>query len=468
MKTDTAKIARIKKEALAQVKPSAEEESKLRKFLRDLLTVAKVRSVKDVVICGSIGKGDWHSGNHDIDLFILFPKKTKREQLEDDGLLYGKQIAKEMHGTAVMKFAEHPYIKATIEGYDIDIVPAYKIKPGEKIISAVDRSPLHLQYIMKHFDEKLRDETRLLKQFMRAISVYGSDVKTEGFSGYSCELLVLKYGSFENVLKAAAKWHAQQVVVLKGKTGKNILKQFQDQPLIIIDPVDKDRNVTTIVSPENFIYFIKKANDFLKEPSISYFTEQPLQPLTEQQTYSLQERKTKFFALEIDRPKDALDDTLYPQLRRTMRRLNSLLKENEFIVIRNYLSEEFAGRIYMVYELEVWELPAIKKMTGPFIESKKNVNDFLSKYSPGKGFVPYVEGRIWFVDRKRDCREAAMCIRSFIGQEITELEKQGIPRNVVDIMFKARILEHEKFWNLIKENESLSSFLRKKYFESMI
>ncbi len=464
---DTKKIKSIKEQILEKIKPSKEEQAKLTEFLRELLTVAKLKSGKDAVVCGSIGKGDWHSGNHDIDLFILFPKKTKREDLESDGLLYGKQIASELKGEAVMKFAEHPYIKAEVQDYDIDIVPAYRIKVGEKIISAVDRSPLHLNYILSKFNNKLRDETRLLKQFMRGIGVYGSDVKTEGFSGYACELLILNYESFEKVLKAASKWNAIQCIQLKGKVNKKRLtKKFPDEPLIIVDPVDKNRNVTSIVSPENFMYFIKKSKDFLEEPDASYFEESDLEQMNSIQLEALKNRQSKFFALQIERPRDILDDTLYPQLRRAMRRIVSVLKDNEFVVMRSMLSEETESRIYMIFEMEVWSLPAIKKMEGPFIEAKKNVKDFLKKYKDEKKLVPYVEGKVWHVDKPRESRDAIEAAREFLSQEIEELTKQGIPKKIAEPMFQAKLLEHDEFWSILKQNKTISDLIRRKYFES--
>ena len=464
---NTKKIKSIKDQILEKIKPSEEEQAKLTKFLRELITTAKLKSGKDAVVCGSIGKGVWHAGNHDIDLFILFPKSTKRDVLEDDGLLYGKQITAEMKGEAVMKFAEHPYIKAVIQDYDIDIVPAYRIKIGEKIISAVDRSPLHLQYILNKFNDKLRDETRLLKQFMRGIGVYGSDVKTEGFSGYACELLVLNYGSFEKVLKAAVKWNPIQVLQLKGKPNKKRLTKKFPEPLIIVDPVDKNRNVTSIVSPEKLIYFIKKAKTFLEQPDASYFEESTPIPMNSEQIETVKQRKTKFFALQIEKAKDIVDDTLYPQLRRAMRRIVSVLKDNEFIVMNTFLSEETEGRIYMIFEMEIWSLPSIKKMMGPFIEANKNVKDFLAKYPPEKGFVPYVEGKIWYVDKIRESLDAVEAIRDFLSQEIEELNKQGIPKKIAESMFQARLLEHDDFWSVLKQNKAISDLLRRKYFESM-
>ncbi|MFH1420713.1 MAG: CCA tRNA nucleotidyltransferase [Candidatus Aenigmatarchaeota archaeon] len=460
-------MKQIKELVLAKIRPPKEEETKLNNFLRDLITTAKIISGLDVVVCGSTGKGDWLSGDHDIDLFIMFPKNTSREKLEDLGLLYGKQVAKDMHGEAHTEFAEHPYTCVKINEYDIDIVPCYRIKPGEKIKSAVDRSPLHLHYIINKFDDKLRDETRLLKQFMKGIGVYGSDVKTEGFSGYICELLISQYGSFESVLKAAAKWQAPQIIVLKGKPSKvRLVKKFDGKPLIFIDPVDKERNVAAVISVEKFFEFVKKSRDFINDPSPEYFFKQQPRVLSAEQERSLKERQTKFIAIVSEKP-DIIDDIAYPQFRRAQKRLLSLLRENEFVVLRSYVAGlENEKKMAIIIELEVWSLPKIKKMPGPYVWSSRHVKEFLKKYSV-PDFGPYIEGKAWVVDKKRSFPDVSHLLKDFLSQMPEELVKHGIPEQISSSMFKASFLEHDEFWSLVRSNQEFSDFLRIKYFERM-
>jgi len=57
-------------------------------------------------------------------------------------------------------YAEHPYIKATVDGHVVELVPCYKISKGNKIISAVDRTPLHNEYVLKNLKEKHLNFTR--------------------------------------------------------------------------------------------------------------------------------------------------------------------------------------------------------------------------------------------------------------------------------------------------------------------
>ena len=88
-------------------------------------------------------------------------------------------------GESWVEYAEHPYVSGKIGKFSLDIVPCYGIENCEKIISAVDRTPLHNEFlVLSNSKKNLSNDVRLLKKFLKGISVYGSDLKTAGFSGY--------------------------------------------------------------------------------------------------------------------------------------------------------------------------------------------------------------------------------------------------------------------------------------------
>jgi len=112
----------------------------------------------------------------------------------------------------------------------------------------------------------LEDDVLLLKQFLKGIGVYGSELRTRGFSGYLVELLIINYGSFENVLKTACGWKYGTLIDIEDH-GTIIHKD----PLVMIDPTDPVRNVAAALSLDNMCIFIDRACEFLKQPDISYF-----------------------------------------------------------------------------------------------------------------------------------------------------------------------------------------------------
>lgn len=450
-------IRETKAAVLHKIRPSREEEDKVKRFADNLLRLAKVVSGMEAKVCGSIGKFTWLRGDHDIDLFILFPKSASRESLEKQGLAFGKKIVAELKGDYVIKYAEHPYVHGSAGGFDIDIVPCYKIRRGEKIISAVDRSPLHLQFIIDKLDPGLRDEVRLLKQFCKGIGVYGSDTKTQGFSGYIGELLVIHYGTFEDVLERAAKWTAPKML------GSESKKTKFDAPLVVLDPTDSTRNAAANVSAENFVRFVVNSRRFLEKPGESFFWEQPA-PLSRQELKKLKDRKTKFLALRFRRP-DVIDDVLFPQLRRALHRLGGLAEYNEFIALR---SCEYADRdAVLVFEFEVWALPDVKKMVGPPISSQAHAKEFLSKYNDAP-FGPAVEDNRWFAEKQRECKDVTSLFNSFLSQELDKLKESGIPEGIAQECAKATIIEHDEFWEYVEKNDAFSAFMRKKYFEKLV
>ncbi len=452
---------------LAKIKPSKREEERVKKFVSDLIRVAKTVSGCDCVIVGSIGKQTWLAGDHDIDLFMMFPPSVPREELESKGLEFGQRITKEMKGRWRIKYAEHPYTHAVIRGYDVDVVPCYRIAKGEKIISAVDRSPLHLEYVLENITPAMQDQVRLLKQFCKGIGIYGSDAKNLGFSGYICELLVMRYNSFENVISAAAKWEIPVMVDIEAQREQYHKDKFRDQPLIVIDPIDPSRNAAAIVSAQNLLKFMAAAKRFHTKLSQEFFFPKPKPPLASREIGAMQKRETKFFAIVMPKP-DVIDDVLYPQLRKAMHRIESHLKYNEFLTLRGC---EFVGKsCVLVFELENWSLPEIKKMVGPPIFSHRHSQEFLNKYgklTPPKGFGPYIEDNRWIADKTREFTSAADLLAALLKMKEDEMQSFGIPKYIAQVMKKAKLLEDKKFFAFVKKERALSAVLREEYFKKM-
>jgi tRNA nucleotidyltransferase (CCA-adding enzyme) len=109
----------------------------------------------------------------------------------------------------------------------------------------------------------MKNEVRLLKNFLSYNKIYGSEIAKQGISGYVTEVLVLNYGNFQDVIKAIAKLKKNHVI---GKPTKKF-----DTSIVIIDPVDSNRNLGTAISNENLGKFILASRSFIKKPSISFF-----------------------------------------------------------------------------------------------------------------------------------------------------------------------------------------------------
>ncbi|MFH0836657.1 MAG: CCA tRNA nucleotidyltransferase [Candidatus Aenigmatarchaeota archaeon] len=451
----TMGISSVCKEVLRRIQPSIGEDKKVKELTHRVLDILEEMSHKAVAV-GSIGKHTWLSGDHDIDIFVLFSKEISRNDLEKMGLKIGTDVCNILKSKPIMKYAEHPYTRTVVGGYGIDIVPCYEIGSGEKIISAVDRSPLHLKYVLDNMKPEQRNEVRLLKQFMKGVNVYGSDVKHNGFSGYVCEILIIKYGTFEEVLRQSMHWSLPQIIDMDQKQVNKL-----QGALFLKDPVDVERNAAAAVDSEKLMKFISAAKQFLRDPGKEMFFPK-LVKLSGAYVSKLKKRETYLLALKTKRP-DMINDTLFPQLRKAMERIEGALIHEDFNVIT---AIEYADNhdIVILFEFYCEKLPGIKHMTGPPINSKLHSTEFLTKYKDAE-FGPYVIGKTWNVEIVRKYRKPEDLIKDFLKKD--NLEQRGIAKNLVEPLKKATLIRGKAVFSLIQKNKKLSDYVRRRYFDSI-
>jgi len=271
------KALRIFAKVLNDIKPSKLETeattASVNKITSELLKI--VPKDVEIKVVGSIARGTELKGNSDIDIFLLFGKKVGKDKVTEYGIRYGKELAKRMGGRYEIRYAEHPYLRLYIPniGADIDIVPAYKIINITEMGTTVDRTPLHNDFINMHLNDKQRDDVRLLKALLNSHGIYGAEVKTRGFSGYLCELLVYHYRSLLNLLEEATQIklpYYLNPLNPEEKGSKEIFEKFNSD-FVVIDPVDPNRNVAAVVSHESLSKFIVVAKMFIENPSEKMF-----------------------------------------------------------------------------------------------------------------------------------------------------------------------------------------------------
>ncbi len=445
----------IELKILKKIKPTKMEKEAVEEFVDKLLKITgevskPFYSYPQVV--GSIAKNTWLARNHDIDLFLVFRKKIPRKKLEEEGLLIGTTISEKFNGIYNIKYAEHPYVRCKIKGFEVDVVPCYKIKKGDKIISAVDRSPHHTDYIREHLRGYRVDYARLLKYFCKQINVYGADAKHNGLSGYLCELLIINYGTFERTIKGISKLNFGEVIDIENILNESEASRKFNDALIVIDPVDKDRNVAAPLYPQNFLRLKLEAEKYLKTKKFPSPKKSTKNILIEKLK---DKRNTDFIGIKFI-PPDIIAENLYPQIRKLARRIENYLKEKDFSVIRYFSWANEKTNAFIIFELENRRLSRFKKQEGPSIFSKE-VNNFLSKYLKGN-YKPYILENKFFVDTKRKFLNPETAIRKFLKEN-----RKEIPEKIAER--KIRIFEEEEIIEEVNRNKELNSYLVKKYFE---
>ena len=456
---------RILQDILDNITPTPQEQKKTSELVGRVVDATKSAisgNGLDHVIAGSYTRDTWMKDKREFDIFIRFPISTSRAKLEERGLEFGKQIAKSLRGRRTVAYAEHPYTRVKVKDYDVDIVPCYKVASAMKIKSAVDRTPFHNDWLARHFLKELAPEVRLLKQFCKGQGVYGSDTRTQGFSGYLCELLLIQYRTFKNLAMQAPSWKpGKDVINLEGiypiRDVRNVHKKFLKQPLIVIDPVDPGRNVAAALSPENYMKFIMACSQFNNKPNTEYFYPKPPKPNFTQIDKDLSNRKTTFIGFTCPAPK-VIDDVLWPQLRKTSRRLRDELHDQDFRVHSADVWTDNKTCIFF-YEMEVSDLPAIRKLRGPTIFAETNSQNFLKKYKT-LGRV-WVEDEFWMVELKRKYRDALSLIKASLSGSETELKSSGIASYLAkEIARSHRTLKRRELMALARRNKSFGQFIQ--------
>jgi tRNA nucleotidyltransferase (CCA-adding enzyme) len=389
-----------------QVTPDAEERAQLEAVADEVVgraeaAVADLDVDAEVLRVGSTARGTWTAGDRDVDVFVCFPPELDGERLERYGLDVGHAVLPAGHE----EYAEHPYVKGAVDGYDVDLVPCYTVEDATDAQSAVDRTPFHTRYVEDRIDDDLAADVRVAKQFGKAVGVYGSDLKTRGFSGYLTELLVIEYGGFRPLIEAAAEeWHPP----VRFDPEDHAQHPFDD-PLVFVDPTDPERNVAAVVTPAAVARFQHYARDLLADPREECFEPAEPAPIDEDAVRAAVHRRgTTPVAVRFDAP-DLVDDQLWPQLFRSLDGVTGELDRLGFDVLRG---EAFADESAVLFaELEVAERPAVERHEGPPVHVGEHARGFYDKYADGVAAGPFVEGDRYVVERERAHANAPSFLR---------------------------------------------------------
>lgn len=301
----------------------------------------------------------------DIDLFIGLDynkfknnykglsKNKKKQQIKKDLLWYcNNWIIKSLKNEENFKnfklsYAEHPYVQVNYKKENIiiklDLVLYFEIelefikKNGP--ITAVDRSPWHGRFIRDNLTIEQKDDVRLLKQFFKACYCYGdkSPVGRAGFIGYSSELLIYHFKSITEVFKNFNDLVNHPLDYYgRNKDELDKIPHFQNEPLKIIDPIDKNRNVASAISLEAYKYCNYQISQFLKKPDKNYFK---ISKIPEFDPNIFKNIKPNLFIVEF---KDKNRNTHYTELRDKLSSLADYIKTH---AQKEYTHEPKFGKI---------------------------------------------------------------------------------------------------------------------------
>jgi tRNA nucleotidyltransferase (CCA-adding enzyme) len=402
----------IEKQVLEKVIPSFEEKKELENVIKQLKVkvkkeIKKSKTQISIKLVGSTAKDTYLKDSLDIDLFLLFPTTVTRKQLQEIGLSIGRSILKNQEEC----FAEHPYIRGTYDSIKTEIVPCYKIESSSQKLSAVDRTPLHTKYVKEHISESQQNEIKLFKQFLKGIGCYGAEAEIEGFSGYLCEILILKYLSFQTLILDAQNWQYGKKLSLTQVKSPNF-----DTPLVFIDPVDSERNVSSALSKDKFDLFVKACKDYIIRPRITFFFPNAVKPWSIDRIRK-EIKKRKLIAVNIKKP-PTLPENLYPQVRKASRSIRELCKKYNFTLLESRFHINDTA-IYMILFPEKLTISKTMIHIGPPVKLKKNADAFIKRWINNSRTIrkPFEKDRRLYVEIEREYTD----IKDLLKEQVKNL-----------------------------------------------
>jgi tRNA nucleotidyltransferase (CCA-adding enzyme) len=368
--------------------------------------IEKYAEVMSLEFGGSFAKGTWLDKDADIDIFIRFNKTTSEEKFERISKKIGFDALKKY--SPYVRYSQHPYVEAMIRNTKINVVPCYDVEVGEWK-SAADRSPFHTKFMKKSLTSKMIKDVKVLKVFLKSNGIYGAEIAKQGFSGYISEVLILKFESFENLVKSMSKIDEKYVI---GKT----LKKFETS-ITVIDPIDSNRNLAAAISDENIGKFILICRAFKQNPSLRFFKNQKSK-ISKKYWNNLLIIK---FDYKVRSP-----DIIWGQIKRATSTLATQLELGGFTVLRSKPYTDELKEAYLLFFLESTKISQIYQKNGPEFFRDSSSKSFISKNLKNTELMWIGNNKKIISIEKRRHTDAISFMTEFLKKKL----QMGIPKGL--------------------------------------
>ncbi len=408
-------LARVAK----RIVPTQSEREKMmrlsEKFVKQVDEVLREAGLEaEVSVQGSVARDTWLRDETDLDIFARFPPGMDRREWTKKVLPAIRKGLSEYR--MIERYAEHPFLEFDSERVRVNIVPCYKVDRGEWK-SATDRSPFHTEYMKTHLTPALRLEVRFLRKFMKGVRTYGAEIRVGGFSGMLSETLVLHYRSFLETLQQVANWTLPIFIQLDTSESQK-MNTRQQTSLVVIDPIDPERNLAAAVRPSKLWTFVAAAREFARNPGLWYFYPLQFTPKTQKQFMKkMRDSPFEIVAVSFKHPVIVVD-VLWGQLMRLERSLAELFTRNDFRLGRSEVWDDEKKDSIILFEVEKPVLPTVMRREGPPVSNRTGSEAFLQHHLMKKDTVhgPWTVNDYWVVDKSRQTPH----IRDLISKAIRD------------------------------------------------
>ena len=406
---------------LEEIKPNKKETEKTDKELNSFIQELE-RYLVDckIVAGGSFAKDTWLKGAHDIDLFVKFPYKKYKDKNISENL---KERIRDFNFQII--HGSRDYFQVKRNGFKFELIPVLNIKNIKEAKNITDISPFHTIWVRENAGNT--DEIRLAKKFLKENNLYGAETHIKGFSGYTIEILVIYYKTFFNFVKNASEWKNKNVIDIKNyyKDKKLIFNKINKSKLsnlIVIDPIDKNRNTSAALSGKNYFRFIRLCKDYLKNPNEEFFKRKKINFKLLKEDY----RNSRIAILKIKSLKEK-EDIAGAKILKVLDYIDKKLKEEGFTVYDYDIRWNEKIRAWFILKDE--KLSEYKKHYGPPIREELHLRYFKEKW---KNYKIKEDGNKVYVEIKRKNRELKGFLRNLVKND--DLIKQNVRKIKVKVI----------------------------------
>ncbi len=389
------------------LRPKEDVSQKISPFISKLEKALKETGAI-VMVGGSIAKDTYLPGQYDVDVFVRFPAKYR-----------GKDISSKLKKALGSLRLKYEVLHGSRDYFQVEdkmlyeVIPVLLVSRPEEAENIADTSPLHVHYFNSKANNEVRDDVRVLKAFLKANGLYGAESYIKGFSGHVVDLLVLYYGSFLGLLKKSVYWKEKTVIDIEKQYSRQEALMFLNEskiqgPLIVIDPIQKDRNAAASLSVETFKSFKQLARAFLKNPSPEFFEEESFKDKVIRA--KKRHKNAEHFLVKIN-PLNTKEDVAGAKALKIKEFLEESLRECGFKVLgAEWGFQRDAARVF----LSVHKKPLSEKklVRGPPIGMKGHVSAFRKKHK--KTFVE--QGHV-FAEIKRKHTRPESLLKELLRKE---------------------------------------------------
>ena len=234
------------------------------------------------------------------------------------------------------------------------------------------------------------------------------------------DTLALYYGSFMESIRQASSWTQGTLLEMgKPRTVLDMKKRERGVDLVVIDPVDPDRNLAAAVRPERLWSFVAAGREFLRGSEIRYFFPPQFTRKTNSQFAERIRASGRELSAIVFKHRALVPDVLWGQLMKLEKSMVELMDREDFHIYRSTIWSDEKIESAILLEADRAVISSVKMQKGPPVSKKEDSQSFLQRHLGARDTArgPWIEGDRWVVEKKRRICTIAELVKASLREE---------------------------------------------------